>query len=113
MEFKIKDCYICDFCRKQCQGTCDTLKRIISNGGTSGNIEDDNDFKSDRKQIISCLGKYCDRKCKFNREDAYLENNPQIWFNTIKYLGNKVNELIEENNKLKEEINSYKHIENL
>lgn len=52
-----------------------------------------------RKQIITCLGKYCQEPCEFQRQNytPYIEEDgvkPLI--NLIDYLGNKVNELLAE-----------------
>lgn len=99
-EFKIKDCFICNFCREVCKGGCNEIKELI----LSGKIKKDDqlykeniDLASDRKQIIDCLGKYCDKPCKYQN----MEANPpiEILIKTIKYLGSKCNKLIEEKNK--------------
>ena len=106
-EFKIKDCFLCDFCRNICDGNCSEIKSKIVNGEIKPGTEEyekNKDLVCDRKQIIGCLGKFCDKKCKFNKEERYKDIDVGIFINTIKYLGNKVNELIEENNELKEKI---------
>ena len=102
-KFKLKECFLCNFCREICNGSCSEIKLKILNGKIKPNsdeYEKNKDLACDRKQIIDCLGKFCDKKCKLNKEDAYKDIDVEILFRTIKYLGNKVNELIEENNDL-------------
>ena len=55
-----------------------------------------------RKQRIECLGKWCDKPCKQQDKDAVPSIDTLV--NTIMFLGNNVNELIEENNTLRMEI---------
>ena len=106
-EFNIKGCFICNFCRDICDGQCNDIKLKLMDGtikyGTE-EYEKNKDLDCDRKQIIGCLGKYCDKKCKLNNEDAYKNIDISVFIKTIKYLGDKVNKLIEENNELKEKI---------
>jgi hypothetical protein len=58
-----------------------------------------------RKQIIHCLGKYCDNPCELQREE-YTPFNPEDGveplIGLIKWMGNKINNMIEENNITKE-----------
>ena len=94
-KFYLKDCYICDFCRNICKGPCTDLKEKINKGILKPGMkeyEDNKDLASNRKQIIKCLGKYCDKKCELNNENAEID--PQILINTIKFLGNYINDNI-------------------
>jgi hypothetical protein len=54
-----------------------------------------------RKQIIRCLGKYCDQPCELQREE-YTPFNPEDGIDPliglIKWMGKKINNMIEENN---------------
>jgi hypothetical protein len=54
-----------------------------------------------RKQIIHCLGKYCDNPCELQREE-YTPFSPEDGIEPliglIKWMGKKVNNMIEENN---------------
>lgn len=102
-DFKIKDCFICNFCREICKGPCDNLKRRIDSGELKyGDTEYDSDMSTDRKQIIGCLGKYCDRPCRLNKSDAYKDISVEVYIRAIKFLGNKCNSLIEKNNIMNE-----------
>lgn len=94
--FNIKGCFICNFCRNICEGKCDEdLKRL-----ESGIIDDKNrDLENGRKQRIDCLGKFCDQPCGLQDENATPEVETLI--RTIKFLGEKCNELIKENEILK------------
>lgn len=107
-DFKLKDCFICNFCRNDCTGDCNELKLAHLNKTIKeGDKDFDKDFLSDRKQIINCLGNRCDRPCKFQDENGFETLDKDVLLKTIKYLGNKVNQYIEENNKLKEKLKNY------
>lgn len=57
-----------------------------------------------RKQIIHCLGKYCDNPCELQREEYTPfneEDGIKPLIELISWMGNKIHSLIEENNKLK------------
>lgn len=105
-EVKVKDMFICDFCRNICGGGCHEQLQNIQNGvwkeGDEG-YEKNKDLIG-RKNIIHCLGKYCDRPCEYQRGDytPYKEEDGlKPLMSAIKYLIGKCNELIEENNNLK------------
>ena len=104
-EFRIKDCFICNFCRNICQGNCfDQLIRI-KNGTVKENTEEyeKNEDLIGRKNIIECLGPYCDRPCKLQKNEFTPfgnEDGLKPLFEAISFLGEKVNNLIEENNRL-------------
>lgn len=99
-EFKVKDCFICNFCRNICDGDCNEIKERL----LSGNVDKDSQFykdnidlASDRKQIIDCLGVYCDKPCKYQNKDS--KPPIDVLIKAIKYLGNKCNDLIEKYDK--------------
>ena len=94
-QFKLKGCFLCNFCKEICKGPCiDDLERL-----NNGIVDEQNkDLLNNRKQRIECLGKWCDKPCKYQNKDAVPQVD--ILVNTIMFLGNKVNELIEENNSL-------------
>lgn len=92
-KFVLKECFICNFCRNICEGNCE----IDLINAKNGNITDKNrDLVGPngtfRKQRINCLGKYCDRPCKY--QDLNAEVDVQALIDMIKYLGNKCEELI-------------------
>ena len=92
-KFVLKECFICNFCRNICEGKCE----IDLINAKNGNITDKNrDLVGPngtfRKQRINCLGKYCDRPCKY--QDLNAEVDIQALIDMIKYLGNKCEELI-------------------
>ena len=99
MNDKIKHIFICDFCREKCEGTCFEELMAIKNGKIkpgSGEYENSKDLIG-RKQIIHCLGKYCDFPCELQKEDytPYNEEDglaPLI--NALKYMVSKCNELL-------------------
>lgn len=99
-DFKIKDCFICNFCRNECKGPCNDIKEAILNGkikkGSKEYLENI-DLTTDRKQIIKCLGKYCDRPCK--HQDLNAKPPIEALVRAIKYLGNKCNQLLKHPNK--------------
>ena len=102
MKFNLKDCFICDYCRNICKGSCNDIKeKIISGKYKIGSKEynDNLDLTTDRKQIIHCLGKFCDKPCKYNKEDAYKEIPYEVLFNSIKFLGQKLNDELLDKNK--------------
>ena len=104
-QFKLKDCFICNFCRNICEGKCHELKVAhINKEITEKDSNFDADFLTDRKQIINCLGDRCDRPCKLQDKYGFQTLDKDVLLNTIKFLGNRVNQLIEENNKLKQEL---------
>ena len=89
MKFNLKDCFICDYCRNICKGSCNDIKeKIISGKYKVGSKEynDNLDLTTDRKQIIHCLGKFCDKPCKYNKEDAYKEIPYEVLFNLGSFL---------------------------
>ena len=95
MKFINKHSFICDHCRTICQGNCHELLTAILNGKD----DPDNMDLVGRKQIIHCLGKYCDSPCQLQREDYTpynQEDGIKPLLGLINYLGNKVHQLIEE-----------------
>lgn len=101
--FLLKDCFLCEFCRKICSGECfEQLSKINSGEWKPGDKEyEENKDLIGRKQIITCLGPYCDRPCKYQQLDFMPYNDSdgvKALVGTIRYLGEKVNELISEKN---------------
>lgn len=88
-DFMIKDCFVCNFCREICGGGCnDEILRLHA-----GIVDDRNrDLADNRKQIIKCLGKYCDSPCCLQDMDSTVDT--QVLVNTIKYLGTKLNSVL-------------------
>ena len=94
----------CDNCRVNCNGNChEKLTAILDGTAVPGtpDYENNKDLLG-RKQIIHCLGPYCDDPCELNRTEYTPFNeedglNPLI--NAIKYLGNVVNDRISEENR--------------
>jgi hypothetical protein len=99
MEYEINGSFICDRCRAKCNGGChDKLMELIN--GDLSHYEDNKDLLG-RKQIIHCLGKYCGHPCELQREE-YTPFSPEDGIEPliglIKWMGKKINNMIEENN---------------
>ena len=89
VEFKLKEAFVCNHCRQFCEGTCSKeLEEIICGKRI------DNDLYP-RKQLIGCLGKYCDKPCKLQKEESDLTFEQCI--KLIYYLGNKLNKELTKN----------------
>lgn len=88
-DFKIKDCFVCNFCREICGGSCHKdLERL-----KHGIVDKSNaDLTNNRKQSIKCLGRYCDDPCVL--QDNNAEVDPQVFVNTIMYLGERLNTIL-------------------
>ena len=99
MEYKINGSFICDRCRTKCSGGCHEKLMALKNGDIT-HYNEDKDLLG-RKQIVHCLGPYCDSPCELQR-DKYTpfdeEDGIEPLIDLIKWLGNKVNTLIEQKN---------------
>ena len=99
MEYKINGSFICDRCRGKCLGGCHEKLMELKNGDLT-HYKENKDLIG-RKQIIHCLGPYCDSPCEFHR-DNYTpfneEDGIEPLIDLIKWMGNKINILIEEKN---------------
>lgn len=99
MNNSIKHAFICDFCREKCAGTCfEELMAIKNNNVKPGSkeYEKSKDLVG-RKQIIHCLGKYCDSPCNLQKEDFTPYNKEDgltPLFDALKYMICKYNELV-------------------
>ena len=101
MEYKINGSFICERCRKICKGDChEKLSSILCGEVKEGSAEYERDKDLiGRKQIIRCLGPYCDSPCEYRLDDytPYEQGDgvkPLI--NLIKWLGKESNRLFEE-----------------
>ena len=92
MKFNIKDCFVCEFCRNICEGTCNEQLEEIK----KGIITKENKDLIGRKYQIKCLGRFCDRPCKLQDLSSYENVDLSPFIGLINYLGNKCNELIYE-----------------
>ena len=102
MKYKNNGSFICDRCRNKCTGGCHEKLMEIMNGDLS-HYEENKDLLG-RKQIIHCLGKYCDNPCELQREDYTPFNEDdgiKPLIELISWMGGKIHTLIEENNTLK------------
>jgi hypothetical protein len=99
MEYKINGSFICDRCRTKCSGGCHEKLMALIKGDLS-HYEENKDLLG-RKQIIHCLGKYCGHPCELQREE-YTPFSPEDGIEPliglIKWMGKKINNMIEENN---------------
>ena len=105
IEYKNNGSFICDKCRNVCKGGCHEKLMEIKNGDLS-HYEENKDLIG-RKQIIHCLGKYCDSPCGLQRKEYTPFNDEdeiQPLMELISWMGNKINILIEENNDLKNKL---------
>lgn len=91
IEFKVKEVFVCDFCRNKCAGPCDELLQQIENGI----VTDENKDLIGRKHRIKCLGRFCDKPCECQDVTQYADVDLTPFLEEIKFLGNKVNELLE------------------
>jgi len=99
MKYINRGSFICDRCRNICKGGCHEKLMAIKNGDLT-NYEENKDLVG-RKQIIHCLGKYCDKPCQYQREDYTPfneEDGLKPLFELIGWMGNKLNELVTKNN---------------
>ena len=58
--------FVCNNCRKFCDGTCSKELQEIKDG-----LRIDNELYP-RKQLIGCLGKYCDKPCELQIKESDL-----------------------------------------
>lgn len=85
MKYKLRQSFVCNNCRTYCSGTCSNELHQIENNV----IIDDELFP--RKQLIGCLGIYCDEPCKLQKESD-LDINKLL--NLTKWMGQKLNDLL-------------------
>lgn len=98
IDYTIKDSFICDRCRTKCSGGCHEKLMAIKNGDMT-HFEENKDLVG-RKQIIHCLGKYCDNPCELQRENYTPfneEDGVEPLVGLIEWMGKKIHALIEEN----------------
>ena len=94
-KYEINGSFICDKCRTKCKGGCHDKLMALKNGDLT-HYEENKDLLG-RKQIIHCLGKYCDSPCELQREDytPYKEEDgltPLI--DALKFMVDKCNNLL-------------------
>ena len=87
--FNLKEAFICDYCRNICKAGCH--EEMVERLKTGKINPTDPDFYP-RKQIITCLGKYCQHPCQYQREETDLTMEQLI--NLVKFLGTKLNEFL-------------------
>lgn len=95
----IRGLFICDFCRNICEGNCHELLTRIQNE----NPDKESDLWKEggdlvgRKQIIHCLGPYCEVGCE-NRREQFTpyneEDGVKPLINSLKYLVEKLNDVL-------------------
>lgn len=95
----IKGLFICDFCRNICDGNChELLTRIQEENPTvDSELWKEGGDLVGRKQIITCLGPYCQTPCKYQREKftPYKENDGiEPLISSLKYLVEKLNDIL-------------------
>ena len=101
VKYQINGNFICDRCRNICNGDChDKLTSILNGTIEEGSEEyEKNKDLIGRKNIIHCLGKYCGHPCQYQKEEYTPfneEDGIEPLITLIKYLGDKVHELLEE-----------------
>lgn len=95
-EYKLKDSFICDRCRNICKAGCHDKLIGIQNGTikvVTKEYEDNKDLIG-RKQIIHCLGPFCDEPCKYQRQEFMPYNESDgitSLIELIKWMGNYIN----------------------
>ena len=90
-EFKIKECFVCDFCRNICKAPCDQHLR----DALEGKVYDENRDIIGRKFRIKCLGRFCDNPCEYQDLTQYKDVDLTPFIGVIKFLGTKCNDLIQ------------------
>ena len=104
IDFRINGMFICDRCRHICGGPCHEQLMNIKKGVWR---EGDEQYEKNkdligRKNIIHCLGKYCDNPCQYQREEYTPfneEDGLQPLITAINYLGKECHKMLDERNK--------------
>lgn len=99
MKYINRHSFICDNCRSICEGDCsEKLARIIDGSSKPGDAEyEENKDLIGRKQIIHCLGPYCEQPCKLQRDKFTPfneEDGLKPLFGLIGYMGQTLNDLL-------------------
>ena len=81
--FTLKSNYICKYCKEVCK-CCDEDISNLENGV----INDNNRDIVERRQAISCLGKYCDQPCELQNLEEEVDKDTLV--NTIMKLGERL-----------------------
>lgn len=77
--------FVCNNCRKTCSASCSEELERIERGEE---IEDQNLYP--RKQLIGCLGQYCETPCRLQTEKSDLTIDHLI--KLCQWMGNKLNQ---------------------
>ena len=89
-KFRIKDAFVCEFCRNICDANCSELLDQIA----AGKVTDENKDLIGRKHKIKCLGRFCETPCEYQDLTAYENVDLTPFIDLIKFLGNKCNDLL-------------------
>jgi hypothetical protein len=86
IEWKLQGHFVCDRCRQECGACISELERVAK----GEEIEDKNLYP--RKQLIGCLGPYCDKPCFRQKKttDLTLDHMTML----ARWMGNKLNKNI-------------------
>lgn len=100
IEYKINSSFICDKYRHICDGHCHEHLRDILNGSCKEGTKEYEENKDlvGRKQIIRCLGPYCEEPCQYQLEKFtpyWHDDGLDTLINLIKWMGQKLNNCIE------------------
>lgn len=102
MQYINNGSFICDRCRNICKAGChEKLTKLLE--GDLSEYEGNKDLLG-RKQIIHCLGKYCENPCQYQREEytPYNEEDGlKPLFGIIHWMGQKLTDVL--TNKKKED----------
>lgn len=92
MEYKLRGSFVCNKYRFLCEGNCDEeIKKQLSGDIKPGDPDFD-PYLYPRKQSITCLGKYCDQPCQYQKAETDLTLDKAIIL--IKYFGQRLNDLL-------------------
>ncbi len=88
VDYSINGNFVCEHCRQECGHCIDELE-TIKNGGE---IEDKELYP--RKQLIKCLGKYCQHPCQYYNDETDLTVDQCV--KLINWMGTKIHKMMEE-----------------
>lgn len=103
IKYKVNGSFICDRCRHICEGHCHEQLRDIMNGSCKEGTQEYEENKDlvGRKQIVKCLGPYCEEPCQYHLDEYtpyWEEDGLSPLFNLIKWMGQELNNYCEKNN---------------
>jgi len=87
IEWKLRGHFVCKSCQEVCGGCTHELD-LIEKGWTN------NEELYPRKQLIGCLGKYCDDPCELQEYTDDTDLTIEHLIRLCEWMGNKLNNTI-------------------